>query len=85
MQPTRIAPCEPGFWVVDRTSGFTSVNATDVAEGALGICAKQPVLHQPLDENVVGELRNVLEEYFFRHLDMHNLHAGIQVPGSSQR
>ena len=85
MQPTWIASCEPGFWVVDRASGYTSVNATDVAEGALGICAKQPVLDQPLDENVVGKLRNVLEEYFFRHLAMHNLHVGIQVPGSCKR
>merc|ERR1712151_616425 len=67
-QPSWTAPCEPGFWVVDKAKGFTSVNATDVAEGALGIKAKQPVLDKPLDKEVVGKLRDVLEEYFFRHV-----------------
>ena len=84
-EPTWIASCRPGVWVVDCTRGYTSVDDTDVAQGALGICAKQPVLDQPLNEDVVGTLRNVLEVYFFKHLAMHDLHAGIQVPASCQR
>merc|ERR1712187_690741 len=84
VQPTWTTPCEEGFWVVDRAKGFTSVNATDVAENALGIKAKQPVLDQPLNKEVVGKLRSVLEVYFFMHLEMHDLHAKIEVPGDSQ-
>ena len=47
-------------------------SATDVAEGALSIRAKQAVLDQPLDKEVVGTRTS---------FDMHNIHAAIEVPG----
>lgn len=64
-QPDALDKKETGTWQLD-DKGFTMVKDGRVAaDGAAGV---QPVLHEPLNEEVLSSCRNALQEYLLRHL-----------------
>ena len=66
-QPGWLASQEIGKWCLDRTSGFTSIRPADPAASG-GIRGVQPVLLNPKDENMLEEIRAVLQQYALQHV-----------------
>lgn len=58
-----------GNWYFDREKGFTSIKQ----DGTGSFRAIQPMLLDPLDEALLVKMRNALEEYFLRHLQLSRL------------
>lgn len=60
-----------GFWNFDKAKGFTSV----VQEDNGMFRAKQPVLVNPKDEELLVRMRDALETYLMQHLNVHSIFA----------
>jgi len=67
--PVAIKPDLPGVWVFDRKKGFTQIVPKDAGDEGR-ILAIQPVLLDPYDEDYLTKMREALQSYLMRHLEM---------------